>query len=407
MWQVGHLPVNAERSKTDKFGFEDKSWLGAINHTAVPDFSWNRFIEQYTAAREPRYYVSTNMPTRLAEDVELPSIVPCLKDRHEWTMLWMGAGGENSLIHNDQFDNLYAIVAGTKKVILFDPMESPYLYEDKYLHAKGKVSAIDFDAPNYTKHPLQRHVTYREVTVEAGDMLFIPLYWWHQVYSIGRSIGVTHWFDMWKKSSLVGSGRGVGTDQNMRIFNTFMRQVGSPCAENGPPVRMQLSEWQGCKESPDENHCTQVTARHDFCHRSGAKVSNRHKILADYLLNLWSNHASETTQEMLQSSLGREYSRADVNAALDLMAPCKTDKMGGSAKTEIIEYVGDMLYFKNVVFKKAVVDAAARNDESLRELLKDFSKEEVLRLFVENLDDLSLESPDDTKLKEVLRRTHD
>ena len=81
--------------------------------------------------------------------------------------------------------------------------------------------------------------------------------------------------------------------------------------------------------------------------------------------------------------------------------------MGGSAKTEIIEYVGDMLYFKNVVFKKAVVDAAARNDESLRELLKDFSKEEVLRLFVENLDDLSLESPDDTKLKEVLRRTHD
>ena len=129
-------------------------------------------------------------------------------------------------------------------MILFDPMESPYLYEDKYLHAKGKVpgdgmvvlravslvmcghphphggkvqgakhsvhnkkraiyhmamivyhmvmcishgddsfdgwlpstmcvteegaidsqvSAIDFDAPNYTKHPLQRHVTYREV----------------------------------------------------------------------------------------------------------------------------------------------------------------------------------------------------------------------------------------------------
>ena len=91
---------------------------------------------------------------------------------------------------------------------LFSPEQSPYLYEDKYVMAKGKVSEIIFDAPDYKRHPHQRHVRYQEVTVEAGDLLFIPIYWWHQVNSKGRSIGVTHWFDMWKKSSLVGSGRG-------------------------------------------------------------------------------------------------------------------------------------------------------------------------------------------------------
>merc|ERR1711871_1395398 len=165
--RVGSVPVNAERSRTNKFGYEEKSWLNVINGTEEEQFTWSKFLDVYQRSSVPHYYISSNIPRKLAEDVELPAVVPCMKDRHEWTILWMGAGGQNSLIHNDQFDNLFAIIAGSKKIVLFPPLQSPYLYEDKYLHAKGKVSAVNFDTPDYEKQPLQRYVTYQEVTVEA------------------------------------------------------------------------------------------------------------------------------------------------------------------------------------------------------------------------------------------------
>lgn len=113
---VGDESVKAERSKTKRFGYEDSSW-GAVTEE---DFTWSSFLGRYkeggdgTNGTHPHVYVSSNIPRRLAQDVELPTnLIPCLGERHEWTMLWMGSGGQNSLVHNDQFDNLYAIGTST------------------------------------------------------------------------------------------------------------------------------------------------------------------------------------------------------------------------------------------------------------------------------------------------------
>jgi len=401
--KVGGERVNAERSKTNRYGYEDKSWHGVLPNatTTEPEdqYTWNKFLNVYQAAsneHETNFYISSNIPMGLAGDVELPtSLVPCLMDRHEWTILWMGGGGQNSLLHNDQFDNLYGVLAGRKKVMLIDPTQSPYLYEDKYIMAKGKVSEINFEKPDYEKHPFQRYLSYQEVTVEAGDILFIPLYWWHQVKSEGRSIGVTHWFDMWKKSSLVGSGRGSGSERLVRTFKAHIQLHGSKC----PEVKSEaspLSNWKGCRyataldETQTAGACLQVTARHDFCSSSNTDVSTREDSLVKQLLDLWQESNGDTAP---QPEIENAYSRQEVNAAVGVLAPCDSNEQS-VRYTEFVEYVGDVLYFNNPTFAEKVKEAVSLKDGSLEALVEGFSKEELLRLLLSIFDDPALDNAD-------------
>jgi len=125
---VGEEHVKAERSKTKQFGYEDSSW-GAVSEEG---FTWSDFLSRYAdpppaaaaAAADAatangtetdhegnHVYVSSSIPRKMAPDVELPTnLIPCLSSRHEWTLLWMGSGGQNSLVHNDQFDTMYYLM---------------------------------------------------------------------------------------------------------------------------------------------------------------------------------------------------------------------------------------------------------------------------------------------------------
>jgi ribosomal protein L16 Arg81 hydroxylase len=33
-----------------------------------------------------------------------------------------------------------------------------------------------------------------EIILEAGDVLYLPSYWWHRVHSVERSIGINWWY---------------------------------------------------------------------------------------------------------------------------------------------------------------------------------------------------------------------
>ena len=57
---------------------------------------------------------------------------------------------------------------------------------------------IDISAVNDTLWPCFRHARQMSTTVvlEAGDALYIPPYWWHQVLSEGRSLAVNFWWSV-------------------------------------------------------------------------------------------------------------------------------------------------------------------------------------------------------------------
>lgn len=118
--------------------------------------------------------------------------------------VWMGKSRKKILtpLHHDFNDNLYAIVKGKKCVTLFPPECARAMYtrgEVLQIQPNGMIdyhdmknqymphmAQVDIDQPDYIAHPEYKHAESRRlnVTLHAGDMLYIPCGWFHQVSSL-------------------------------------------------------------------------------------------------------------------------------------------------------------------------------------------------------------------------------
>jgi hypothetical protein len=58
---------------------------------------------------------------------------------------------------------------------------------------RSNHSGVDFVAPDLARHPAYADARPQVVTLRAGDALFLPEGWWHQVDSDGTTIAVNFW----------------------------------------------------------------------------------------------------------------------------------------------------------------------------------------------------------------------
>ena len=105
---------------------------------------------------------------------------------------WLGPGGTVTPLHCDYDDNLFAQVWGRKRIWLAPPHHEPYLYP-REANALLFGSPFDPDAPDYQRFPLARQAALVEVVVDAGDMLYVPAGWYHQVRSLSFSLSANRW----------------------------------------------------------------------------------------------------------------------------------------------------------------------------------------------------------------------
>jgi len=50
---------------------------------------------------------------------------------------------------------------------------------------------VDCEAPDYQRFPLFKQATIIDLTLEAGEVLFMPVGWWHQVRTLEISTMVS------------------------------------------------------------------------------------------------------------------------------------------------------------------------------------------------------------------------
>jgi len=104
-------------------------------------------------------------------------------------MMWIGPGGTFTPLHFDLTNNLIAQLVGAKHVILLPPSETQRLYNHR--HVFSAVHDIT-DEARLNLHPLARAAQTFEVELNAGDLLFVPIGWWHQVTALDFSVTITH-----------------------------------------------------------------------------------------------------------------------------------------------------------------------------------------------------------------------
>ncbi|CAG9761720.1 unnamed protein product [Ceutorhynchus assimilis] len=135
--------------------------------------------------------------SELKEDIRVPEYCCCSLNYEESTEpdinAWLGPKGTVSPLHQDPKNNILAQVYGYKQLILFSPEDTPYLYphEDTLLSNTAQIDPIN---PDYEKFPKFKLAKMYKCVLGPGEMLFLPVKWWHHVTALTKSFSVSFWW---------------------------------------------------------------------------------------------------------------------------------------------------------------------------------------------------------------------
>jgi hypothetical protein len=114
--------------------------------------------------------------------------------------LWLGTAS-NVSSHYDTFDNLACVIAGRRRFTLYAPELIGKLYIGPIDNTmSGPPVSLAAAAPpgSEAQFPLFEQIRNEAqvIELEAGDALFLPKLWWHQVESLAPFNGlVNYWWD--------------------------------------------------------------------------------------------------------------------------------------------------------------------------------------------------------------------
>lgn len=123
----------------------------------------------------------------LCHDFNYPTIVPSYLTKYPF----MFFGGRGSFVdaHYD-VDLSHVFLTqfhGKRKVILFPPSESIFLYR----HPLTVSTNVDIGNPDYAKYPKLLRASGYECILEPGETLFIPSGYWHYIYYLEGGFGLS------------------------------------------------------------------------------------------------------------------------------------------------------------------------------------------------------------------------
>ncbi|MDE1461999.1 cupin-like domain-containing protein [Spartinivicinus poritis] len=210
--------------------------LGFDHQSPISQVRFSDFLGVYQ--ENPRLYVNdSNMPSILVQDLGTHSMLEGFKKVEPYEMrvgMFMGAGEQLAPLHYDDEENIYVLINGQKEFLLFDiaDFNSMYPCDNAFL---PDFSLVDLDNIDYKRFPALKAVSCYQVKLNAGDILFVPGYWWHAVKALGRSIALS-WVRLDRRGQFMAFEKLVRND----VFPTDKK-----CLENmlDNPDETIISTW--------------------------------------------------------------------------------------------------------------------------------------------------------------------
>ncbi|KAK9235644.1 hypothetical protein V1525DRAFT_409328 [Lipomyces kononenkoae] len=126
----------------------------------------------------------SSLPALLEDVVPKPKYLPDASHIYG-SSAWIGRNTYTPR-HFDPNENLYVMIAGKKRVVLWEPS----VVGEGRAKRRGALSNDNFSPPAQDETP------WDEVEINPGDGLYIPERWWHEVESLspGVTASVNWWF---------------------------------------------------------------------------------------------------------------------------------------------------------------------------------------------------------------------
>lgn len=109
---------------------------------------------------------------------------------------FVGSAGQTTRLHCELTGNLFINVVGQKRWRIYSAEFNPCLYSPVNRGPGVFGSPIDPNAIDFEAYPLARYAKGYDVTLEPGDVLHVPPFYWHHVDTLSDSISLgLRWYD--------------------------------------------------------------------------------------------------------------------------------------------------------------------------------------------------------------------
>lgn len=138
-----------------------------------------------------------------------------------YSQIFIGRYGTGSPLHAAGTNNFFYMIDGTKKWYFIDPNDSCFQYP--FYHT-GRAAAISFclhpDVFEEETFPLMKYCPYYTATLNEGDVLFNPAWWFHSIKNISeKSVAMA---TRWYPNGIVGSNlRMTEEDYNISRMASY------------------------------------------------------------------------------------------------------------------------------------------------------------------------------------------
>ena len=99
-----------------------------------------------------------------------------------------GSAGITAVSHFDNMRNWIAMLQGQRRYILSHPRNCDSLQLYPIDHPLERHSQVDWNDPNIEQFPEFQHARANEVVLQAGDLLYLPTYWFHHIVSLDTNV---------------------------------------------------------------------------------------------------------------------------------------------------------------------------------------------------------------------------
>ena len=181
LWVIrGH----AEQGGTDLVEISVKDYL---TYLLDPEKRVGEDEPLYVTISKEFMQLLPNMEREFELDKLLPFLYSCD------TFAFLGPEKTVTGLHADTYHSLFYQVWGKKIFVLLPPASTPNVYVSQKYEWSTRLCRVNVETPEYNRHhyPLLRRCTPFVAEVSTGDMLWIPVGWFHYVYALEPSFSLS------------------------------------------------------------------------------------------------------------------------------------------------------------------------------------------------------------------------
>ncbi|XP_070560529.1 bifunctional peptidase and arginyl-hydroxylase JMJD5-like [Ptychodera flava] len=176
----GDLEVRLEGKLDKEYGIKIPIGAKGMGRDTI-----GNFIDTYQHTNK---YIVSQLPEPMYKEVKALPSMQCgtLKKSMVEIDLWMSSGNSRSVLHKDAFNTWNCLLSGTKNWKMVENKYEKLIYKawesERQIGGYSTINATKVDLLN---QPMVRYVRWANLTINAGDCLFLPASYYHQVNSVG------------------------------------------------------------------------------------------------------------------------------------------------------------------------------------------------------------------------------